>query len=356
MFDVLIIGGGPAGLSVGRALFRRGIDVRVLERDRVGATWQRVPSNMQVLSPWWTNSLDIKSVFRCNPFSRVPASCFKAHLSEYAAAAGLGVVEGVHVCSVKKSGDAWSVITRSHGVWLAKNVVCATGYYSSPFIPSESFSSDGTVPHMHASEVENYDEFAGRLSGKRVLVVGKRVTAGQLIVELCHRRVETILSATPPILFHRSGVWGGLLDQLYFFYEVVKIRVQPELKADSFPQMNGGEAQRLIDSGVVRVVPRALSVSGGRVSLEGGGEEVVDVVVFATGYRPCLDCLDGVVEMSPLSGLPSTMGFEVQGAPGLFLIGFDNLVNFRSRYLRGIRSDAKKLAEIVIDRLAQPIR
>ena len=354
VLDVLIIGGGPAGLSVGKALSRRGISLLILERDKVGWTWQRVPCDMQVLSPWWTNSLDVKSAFGCNPFSRVAASRFKAHLSDFAA--GLGLIEGAEVSSVERHGDKWSIGTRNHGVWFARNVVCATGYYSSPYIPYGSFSSDGSVPHVHASAVENYDEFAARLRGKRVMVVGKRVTAGQLIVELCHREVEIVLSATSPIEFHRSGVLGEVLDQLYFFYEAVKIRARPNLRGDSFAKMNGGEAQRLIDSGVVRVVPRIVAVSGGRAGLEGGGKEVVDAVVFATGYRPTLDYLDGLVEMSPVSGLPDTLDFEVQGAPGLFLIGFDNLVNFRSRYLRGIRSDAKKLAGILTARLGRSIR
>jgi hypothetical protein len=49
--------------------------------------------------------------------------------------------------------------------------------------------------------------------------------------------------------------------------------------------------------------------------------------------------------------LPAIQDFELTEASGLFLLGFDNLYNFRSRYLRGIRSDAAKLASILEDRL-----
>ena len=40
VLDCIVLGAGPAGLATSRALSDRGIDHVVLERDRVGASWQ----------------------------------------------------------------------------------------------------------------------------------------------------------------------------------------------------------------------------------------------------------------------------------------------------------------------------
>jgi hypothetical protein len=351
MREVLVIGAGPAGLALGSAIKRRGIAVTILERDRVGSTWHRVPRDLRVLSPWWTNILDFGDLFRCNPFGLVPAERLRDHLVDFARKAELDVREGEEVTALSRRERLWQVTTRSGNVWLAKQVVCASGYFSSPWIPAAPFVSDGSIPCLHASTIEDYDAFAEEVKGRTVLLVGKRVTAGQLMVELCRRDVDVVLSARTPLEFRRSGWRGAALDQLYFFYETVRIRLQPQLRANSYPVMDGGDTERLIASGRVTVLPRLVAVSDRRLVLEDGSHAVADLVIFATGYRPALNYLAGLCEIDPDVGLPKMRDFELAGADGIFLVGFDNLRNFRSRYLRGIRSDAKRLSRIIAGRL-----
>lgn len=346
-YDVLIIGAGPAGLTLGRELARRGIRIGVLERDVIGSTWRRVPEDMQVISPWWTNVLQSSMLFRHNPLTRVPARAFRDHLLAFAASARLPVQEGVDIVSLRNTGDGWTAIGRDRKTWSARRIVCATGYFSAPASPAAPFQSDGSIPTIHAAAIRDYGTFAREAAGRRLLLVGKRVTAGQLLVELHGRGCEITLSAQTPVEFRRSGIVSAIRDQLYFLYEAARMRVQPRLHANSYPAMDGGAAKQLLTSGRVRVVPRIAAIEAGQARLEDGSFIETDMVVFATGYRPSLPYLHGVCKLDDTTGLPCTEDFRVVGQNGLYLIGFDNLHNFRSRYLRGIRADARLLARII---------
>lgn len=45
--------------------------------------------------------------------------------------------------------------------------------------------------------------------------------------------------------------------------------------------------------------------------------------------------------------MAETKNMESTKVPGLFFLGLDNIWNYRSRYLRGIRRDSCKLAELI---------
>src|SRR5438552_2463972 len=55
---VLILGAGPAGLSVAFELKRRGVPFLILEKgDGPGESWKNMPRNLKLVSPWKTNCL-----------------------------------------------------------------------------------------------------------------------------------------------------------------------------------------------------------------------------------------------------------------------------------------------------------
>ena len=346
--DVLIIGGGPSGLCLADALSRTSdLRVTVLERDVIGSTWSRSPADLRVLSPWWTNILSLRSLFKHSPFALVNAHCYLEHLLEFVRQRNINVRTGVEITSIRPDGGDWAIVDGTGHLWRTGHLVCATGYFSSPALPGPEYSSDGSIPTIHASEIDDYDRYAKLFSGKSVLVIGKRVTAGQLMVELVGRGVDITLSADTPIRFHRSGAFAHLLDQAYFVYEAARIRLQPSLESNSYPPMEGGRAKELIESGTVRRVDRISMVKDGFAVFRDESRVRFDYLLLATGYKPALGYLSQVCNISSSNGLPQMNGFELVDAPGIFLLGFDNLRNFRSRYLRGIRSDARLLAKTI---------
>ena len=340
--DVLIIGGGPAGLCLADRLQRLRIQVLVLEGRRIGDTWARVPSEMRLVSPWWTNALRLRDIFRFAPLAKVQSAAFLRYLHEFARERKVRVIEGARIIRLDATRGGWTATADDGRTWFAPQVVAATGYFSNPRVPNAALQSDGSIPITHVAEISDYERFARGLSGQKVLIVGKRVSAGQFMVEFSKRGIEVILSANPPVEFRRAGVLGWIRDNIYFVWEAVRICVQPDLKANSYPVMDGGETERLIKSGAVRVVGPFEGVSDGR-ALVGGIEVPVAHIVLATGYSPAIHA----IRINP-KPVPQTVDrattFAVQGNSGLFMLGLDQQRNFLSRYLRGIRTDAKKLA------------
>lgn len=346
--DVLIIGAGPSGLCLAKALLDiPDLSVNVLERKEVGSTWLLSPANLRVLSPWWTNILSFRYLFKRSPFALVNARSYLEHLREFAVRHGIQVNTGVEITSVRPDGNQWLATDGCGRVWRARYLVCATGYFSSPAMPEPEFSSDGSIPVIHASEVNDYDCYSELFSNKTVLLVGKRVTAGQTMVELVDRNVSVVLSADAPIEFHRSGKLAHFVDQAYFLYEAMRIRLQPRLTCNSYPPMEGGRARRMLETGRVPRVERIRSIKDGSAILIDGSRIRADYVLLATGYRPSLDYLAPICRNFNNYGLPPTERFELVGLRGIFLLGFDHLRNFRSRYLRGIRADARLLAKVI---------
>ena len=109
--------------------------------------------------------------------------------------------------------------------------------------------------------------------------------------------------------------------------------------------MDGGEPKRLIKEGQVRLMPAIQRISQNQVFFADGSEHHADCVIFATGYAPSLGYLEPVLQ-SPKTE-PEHPYNPPTCPPGLYYLGLDNLRNFRSRYLRGIRSDAVELAALI---------
>src|SRR5690348_6555350 len=58
-FDVIVIGGGQAGLSVGYHLKRRGVSFVILDgAARVGDAWRKRWDSLRLFTPAWLSSLD----------------------------------------------------------------------------------------------------------------------------------------------------------------------------------------------------------------------------------------------------------------------------------------------------------
>lgn len=342
---VAIIGAGPSGLSLSRQLVRRNIDHLIIEKHDIANTWQLVPPSLGLLNPWWVCSMATGEMLRHHPLRYVDAAAFRAHLQRLARCASQHLRLGVAVTRVRPSKNGFRVELANGREVRAQIVVCATGYFDSPAPPQPRFDTDGSVPVIHAGQIRDYRDLA-RLGGSsgRVLIVGKRITAGQLLVVADQMGMRPSLSARQPIAFSPSGFWRRVRELAYYHYEPLRLHLQPNLKGNSFPPMQGGPAEHLIRSGSVSVFPPPLRVECGSVEFNDHSRAQFDLVVLATGYRPTLSYLPVAIPQDSVSGLPATREFEVEGMPGLFLLGFDNLRSFRSRYLRGIRADARVLA------------
>ncbi|MFD1298899.1 NAD(P)-binding domain-containing protein [Lysobacter gummosus] len=349
---IAIIGAGPSGIALGASLDRRHLSYDLFEARSIGATWKAAPASLRVLSPWWTNVLTAGEVLRGNPLRKPRADEYLDHLLRLAGRLHGTLHESCKVLSLSRNEQGlWTVHSEQgqRGPYTA--IVLATGYFFSPSWPCPSSPSDGTVPILHAADIHDYAQLDGLRAGDApVVVVGRRVTAGQLMLEMHSRNIPCALSLRSPIEYRRHGFIATLREAAYFFWEELQSRMKPGIRRFSYPVMDGGKTRNLVDSGRIAIWPTIERIEEGHVVFGDGTKQPAAAVVMATGYRATLDLLPPSLTLDEY-GVPLHRGFEVQGLPGIYLLGFDNLYDHRSRYLRGIRFDATRLANTLQARL-----
>ena len=107
-FDVVVIGGGQAGLSVGYHLARLGLKFVILEgSDRVGDVWRRRWDSLRLFTPARLDGLD--GMPFPAPRNHFPTKDEMAdYLEAYAARFGLPVRTGVRVSKLTRRDDSIS--------------------------------------------------------------------------------------------------------------------------------------------------------------------------------------------------------------------------------------------------------
>jgi hypothetical protein len=204
---------------------------------------------------------------------------------------------------------------------------------------------DGSISCLHTADIFDHTEIQNwGAPGKRVLVVGSRVSGGQLLAAAWSAGCDVHLSSRGPIEFSPDGWWRRGYELIYSLYEPLRLLLEPERRGNSYPGMPGGETRRLIESGQIPVHPKPTAIREGRVEFADGASAQFDLLVFATGYLPCLDYMRPLLEEFGGLTYDTVQSLEHRYISQLYLLGFDNARSFRSRYLRGIRADARWLA------------
>ena len=184
-FDVIVIGGGQAGLGIGYHLQRRDIPFVIFERGRVGETWrtQRWDS-FTVNTPNWANRLpgDPHEGEGPDGFSRRDE--LVASFERYANTFALPVVEGATVTAVDSHDDGFRV-TYQHAsgaveAVTAASIVIATGAMQAPKIPAIRDQFSDALVHLHASDYRS----PGHLPPGAVVIVGGGQSGCQISVDL----------------------------------------------------------------------------------------------------------------------------------------------------------------------------
>ena len=350
--DVVVIGAGPAGLSLGYFLEKAGLDYLLLEKERVGYSWSTMPEKLVVLSPWWVNTLPGSWIGWRNPFRLVGKDFYTAYLERYAENNHIKIRDKTAVSTVESTASGFEIQLGEKSL-QARIVVCATGYYSNPMLPTLEDGNDNSITEMHAVNYYSASKLIEEFPGvKNILLVGKRVTAGQLLVEISDAGLDIDICCRSELEFRDNYTLKGITrEYLYYFYEAVQVLFNPNLRYDSFPSMDGGATEELINGGKVGKKSAIQAIKDGNVVFANGEMKNYDLVIYATGYNPTIGYLADSLVQTNEKHVPETSDMESKLCDNLFFLGLDNLVNFRSRYLRGIASDARLLSRIIQARL-----
>ncbi len=344
--EIVVLGAGPAGLAFSDAFAELGQRCVVLESgSTAGESWRRMPRDMRLNSGWGASGLRGARVTPFNYASRVSRGDYHTHLVDYARACAVELRTNVKVSRVSRC-DGGFMLETSSGSQFARVVVNTTGYFANPVVPDYPGLATCTLPQSTVPEYGSVDAFGERLGGasRTVLVVGQRITAGQLSLELHDAGHRVLIVNRTPIEFATPIEWQQVGFPFYYPYEAVRLRFGPYGGTSSAILMAGGRIRCLIRAGTIRTTGPIARFAGKNVEFEDGRIEAPDGILWATGYRPALEHLKDLVQLDPETGLPALDGFESRDAPGLHFLGLDQQKDFTSRMLRGIRRDARVLA------------
>lgn len=326
--DVVIIGAGPAGLSLASHLQKMNVDCMVLEQGSApGYSWSKMPEHLYLITLWQSNYLIEGDKELHHPYKKLSASEFSEYLISFAQKNSLRTILNCKVDHIEPEKNGYRIHT-AHRDYYAKIVVDCRGYYSYPFIPS--YDVIGSPPLMlHFKDYKNHHQLKGY---KNILIVGKRLSAGQLIEDLSRENGHNLfLSTRSPLRYGAQKIILNHFLRHLQFYEKVKSLFGGNLKRELEIPMDHS-VKKIIDERV-KIVPDISRIENGSVIFIDGTRETVDAIIFATGFAP------------PKAALKDD--FESRDNPNYFYLGLNSQRTFTSRFLRGIREDAKILAQLI---------
>jgi cation diffusion facilitator CzcD-associated flavoprotein CzcO len=173
--EVLIVGGGQAGLSLAARLARIGVDALVVERNgRIGDNWRRRYHSLTLHNEVWANSLPYLPFPPSWP-TFVPKDMLAGWLESYAEAMELNVWPGTEFAggTFDAASRTWTAeLRQDHGPvrqLRVAHLVLATGSVSGiPKAPALPGLGQFTGTVMHSSEFTSGREYRGQ----NAIVVG----------------------------------------------------------------------------------------------------------------------------------------------------------------------------------------
>jgi putative flavoprotein involved in K+ transport len=274
--DVVIVGGGQAGLAVSRCLSDRRIDHVVLERGRVAERWRSERwDSLRLLTPNWMTRLPGFAYHGPDPDEFMSAAELAAFLERYADSFAAPVETDTSVDAIEAFGgsDDTFLVTTTRGAWHTRSVVLATGYSDRPLVPAMASRLRGRVHQLVPNEYRNPEA----LAPGAVLVVGASATGIQLADEIHASGRPVALSAgqhlrVPRRYRGRDIMWWldrtGILDETEAsVYDVEISRHAPSFQLAGRPDHATLNLERLRRAGVL-VLGRLEAIDGDRLRFD----------------------------------------------------------------------------------------
>jgi putative flavoprotein involved in K+ transport len=335
--DVVVIGGSQAGLAIGYHLARRAARFVILD---AGAE----------IGQMWSSRWDSLTLFTPARYSGLPGMAFPSrrdsypskddvasYLRAYASAFDLPVRLGAEVTSLTERAGGY-VVRTADDVFVADQVVVATGPFQVASVPPIAGGLDDTVVQIHSADYRH----PGQLPDGAVLVVGGGNSGFQIAAELAStRKVHLAVGQRMPALPQR--ILGRDLFWWLSSAGVMKVNTDSRLgrKLATRDVLIGSSPRGLRRRGV-SMHGRLTKVAGRRAVFDGGAEQDIDAIVWATGYRSDHSWIEVPSIKDPSGAIVHRRG--VTDAPGLFFLGLGWQYTRGSALIGFVQDDAAFIA------------
>jgi putative flavoprotein involved in K+ transport len=353
--DVIVIGAGQAGLSVGYHLARRGLRFVILDGNaRIGDTWRRRWDSLRLFTPARFSSLDGMR-FPAPPDTFPTKDQMADYLEAYAAHFALPVRMGVKVDRLFKQGGRY-VVQAGAQRFEADQVVVAMASYQSRRVPDFAAALDPTVNQLHSSEYRS----PAQLKEGAVLIAGSGNSGAEIAGDIARpdrpRRIWMSGRDTGYVPFRIDGFWARLFLYRFVlrfvFHRVLTVKTpmgrkaRPKILHQGAPLIRTKPAD-LAAAGVERVA-KVVGVRDGMPLLQDGRRLEVANVIWCTGYHPGFSWID--LPLFDEIGDPRHEGGVVPEHPGLYFVGLHFLYSMSSTMIHGVGRDAARIVDAVAAR------
>jgi putative flavoprotein involved in K+ transport len=327
--DVIVVGGGQAGLAIAYHLKRQGARFVVLDAGSdVGESWRNRWDSLRLFTPAQYNALP-GMPFPAGDDEYPTKDMAAGFLRDYAVRFALPVRLECPVDRLEQVAGGFTVHA-GHGPLRARQVVIATGPFQAPVVPSLAADLSGGVVQLHSLMYRRPSD----LPAGRVIVVGAGNSGRQIAEELAATHDVTLAVGTaPPQLpqrflgrdlfwwFTRKGLMAKTLES----------RLARRMR-DCGDLVIGTPLRRLQRAGV-KIRPRVVSITADEVRFQDESAVRAATVVWATGFRADYSWVDvpGAFDeegrprhergISPVRGL-AFVGLPWQHTRGSALLGF----------------------------------
>jgi putative flavoprotein involved in K+ transport len=346
--EVIVIGGGQAGLSVGYHLQHQGVPFVILDaRARVGDAWRERWDSLRLFTPRRYNALDgMRFPGVANDF---PTKDEMAdYLESYATRFGLPVRTGARVDRLSREGDRYLLKVGDRRL-EARHVVIAMSSYQRRKTPAFAAELNPSITQLHSVDYRR----SSQLPLGDVLIVGAGNSGAEIAIDLARDGRRVWISGRDvgqiPFPVQSSMVRRLLLPILFriVFHRILTLdtpigrKVRPRLINRGMPLIRT-RGRDLAAAGVARA-PRMEGVRDGFPLLADGTVRRVSGVVWCTGFDMGQSWID--LPVFDRHGEPIQKRGVVPGEPGLYFVGPHFLYSASSTMIHGIGRDAQYVAK-----------
>jgi putative flavoprotein involved in K+ transport len=337
LLDVVVIGGGQAGLAVAWHLAQHHLRFAVLDAaPEIGHTWRSRWDSLKLFTPTQYNSLP-GMPFPGSPDTYPTKDPVADYLNAYVTAFNLPVRLNARVTQLSRTEDGFEIRTQD-AVFRARQVVVAAGPFQVPFVPLAAQRLDGSVTKLHSAAYRNPQA----LPPGPVLVVGGGNSGFQIAEELAAtRQADLSIASKAPMLPQRLA--GKDLFWWLTQLRLMRVNVGSRLghRLSSRPDFIIGSSRRRLNAAGVRFRPGVAGADGRTVRFTDGTTLEVGVVIWATGYRSDYSwiAIPGVIRDRKVVHRRG-----VTEVPGLYFLGLPWQHTRGSALLGFVHEDAAYLA------------